>query len=156
MSARGELVGVVETAAGGRIGDLLTDRAGASAWFAGGAVAYSNESKHRLANLTPEDVARVGAVSPEMARWLAEAAGATFGAAWGIGETGIAGPQTGRRSAKPAGLAHLAIHGPTGRERIAEVQTGDDRRIENKQAFALAALRLLAAELAAPAPKAEG
>jgi nicotinamide mononucleotide (NMN) deamidase PncC len=80
----------------------------------------------------------------------------TFGAAWGIGETGIAGPQTGRRSLKPAGLAYLAVQGPTGRERIAEVQTGHDRRVENKQSFALAALRLLAAELVAPAPVAEG
>ena len=147
LSARGELLGVVETAAGGRIVDLLTDRAGASRWLAGGAIAYSNESKRLLANLTPEDTARVGAVSESMARWLAGAARRTFGAAWGIGETGIAGPQAGRRSRKPAGLAYLAVQGPTGRERIAEVQTGHDRRTENKSAFALTALGLLSEEL---------
>jgi|GEM_PF-311440 len=151
LSARGDLLGVVETAAGGRIVDLLTDRAGASRWLAGGAIAYSNESKRLLANLTPEDSARVGAVSEAMARWLAGAARRTFGAAWGIGETGIAGPQTGRRSRKPAGLAYLAVQGPTGRERIGEIQTGHDRRMENKHAFALAALRLLSEELAVAA-----
>lgn len=156
LGARSEFVAVMETAAGGRVADLLTDRAGSSGWFAGGAIAYSNESKRRLADLTPDDVARVGAVSQEMARWLASGARVTFGAAWGLGETGIAGPQIGRRSRKPAGLAYLAIHSPTGRERVAEVQTGHDRRMENKQAFALAALRLLAAELTVPTFQAEG
>jgi PncC family amidohydrolase len=144
LIARGEQVAVAESSAGGRICDLLTDLPGSSSWFAGGMVVYSNASKERIAGLRAEILARYGAVSPETAFALAEGARSWFGCAWGVGETGIAGPQTGRRSAKPAGLGHVAVIGPSGLRRAAEIATGREVRSENKEAFAHAALRLLA------------
>jgi PncC family amidohydrolase len=147
LIARGESVAVVESAAGGRICDLLTDRPGSSAWFAGGMVAYSNRSKEMVAGVASDVLVKTGTVSPETAQAMAERARRTFGAAWGIGETGIAGPQTGRRSSKPAGLAYVAVSGPAERQRVSHVSTGLDNRGGNKQAFAIAALGLLLEEL---------
>lgn len=144
---RRETLAVAESAAGGRLGDLLTDRPGSSAWFCGGILPYSNAGKQRVAGLSPEALAEHGAVSPETAIALADSARRLYGATWGIGETGIAGPQTGRRSSKPAGLAYVAVVGPNGKRRVREVNTGFDGRAANKQAFALAALGLLAEEL---------
>lgn len=147
LGERGETVAVAESAAGGRICDVLTDRPGSSAWFAGGLLAYSNASKQQVAGISPETLADYGAVSPETSEALAESARRLFGATWGIGETGIAGPQTGRRSTKPAGLAHIAVVGPNDLRQAIEVNTGFDARGDNKWAFAIAALTLLAEEL---------
>jgi PncC family amidohydrolase len=138
-----ETVAVLESGAGGRISDVLTNRPGSSAWYAGGAVAYSNASKEKLAGLTSEQLRELGAVSLGTAQALADGARQFFGASWGIGETGIAGPQTGRRSSKPAGRAYLAVSGPNQKRLAVEVTTGLDDRQANKQAFALAALQLL-------------
>ena len=151
LLARQETLAVIESAAGGRMSDLLTDRPGSSGWYAGGAVAYSHLSKQRVAGLTAEQLQALGAVSAETAQGMAEGARRFFGSTWGIGETGIAGPQTGRRSAKPAGLVYLALSGPTGPVRVREITTGVDDRRANKQAFALAALRLLLSALESPA-----
>jgi PncC family amidohydrolase len=144
LVARGEFVAVVESGAGGRIGDLLTDRPGSSAWLRGSLVAYSSASKTDLAGVPKDLLSQFGAVSGPVAMAFAEAAAARFGAAWGIGETGLAGPQTGRRSAKEAGLAYLAVTGPNGRQASRSLLTHHDDRAANKQEFALAALRLLA------------
>ncbi len=144
---RKETVAVAESSAGGRVCDLLTDRAGSSAWFAGGMIAYSNASKQQVAGIAAEQLASFGAVSSETALALAEGARRLFGTAWGIGETGIAGPQTGRRSSKPAGLSYVAVVGPGNIRRAVEVNSGSGERAENKQAFAIAALQLLAEEL---------
>jgi PncC family amidohydrolase len=147
LAARGEVLAVAESSAGGRICDLLTDRPGSSAWFVGGIVVYSGASKRQLAGLSAEVIRQHGAVSVETARGLAEGAIRLFDAAWSIGETGIAGPQTGRRSSKPAGLACLAVVGPDGRGQAIEINTGLDDRAANKEAFAVEALRLLLSEL---------
>lgn len=149
LVARGEFLAVAESAAGGRISDALTDRAGCSVWYAGGAVVYSAASKREMTGLSAEALKEHGAVSAETALALAAGARRRFGTAWGIGETGIAGPQTGRRSSKPAGLAYVAVVGPGGIERTAEINTGLDSRPENKQQFAVAALRLLVESLGA-------
>jgi PncC family amidohydrolase len=151
LSARGEKLGVIETAAGGRICDALTDRPGSSAWFAGGIVAYSGVSMSGLAGVSEDVTKKHGAVSGPTAQALADAARERFGTAWGIGETGIAGPQTGRRSAKPAGLAYVAVSGPGDRRRVVELNTGLNDRAGNKQAFARAALTLLVEQLTARA-----
>ena len=144
LVARGEFLGVVESGAGGRIGDLLTNQPGSSAWFRGSLVAYSNASKLELAGVSSDVLTRFGAASAPVAMELAHAAVAAFGATWGIGETGLAGPQVGRRSAKEAGLAYLAVAGPNGRQSSRLLLTHHDVRDANKQEFALAALRLLA------------
>jgi PncC family amidohydrolase len=142
LKERGQTLAVAETAAGGLISATLLAVPGASAWFLGGAVAYSAVAKERWLSLRagafgPGSVVSEGGVLA-MARAVREATGAT----WGLAEAGIAGPQTGRRSSKPAGLVYVAVSGPV--EAVEEIRTGLDDRAANQHAFAAAALRLLA------------
>lgn len=101
-------VAVAESCTGGLLAGRLTDRPGSSAYVLGGAVVYSNEAKVALAGVDPELLARVGAVSPEVADALADGAVARFGADVGIGVTGIAGPGGGTPE-KPVGRVHVSV-----------------------------------------------
>ena len=141
LLARQETVALVETAGGGLAAAALLAMAGASSWFLSAAVAYSVGAKERWLDLPPEVFAPDGVASAAGAVAMAAAVRRQLGATWGVAEAGIAGPQTGRRSSKPAGLAYLAVAGvvPLGRE----VRTGVDDRRANQRAFAHAALSLL-------------
>ena len=86
----------------------LVDRAGSSAYVAGGVVAYSNEAKTALLGVPAEMIAAHGAVSPEVARALADGARERFGARIGVGITGVAGPDGGTE-AKPVGYVCLCV-----------------------------------------------
>jgi nicotinamide-nucleotide amidase len=141
---RGETVAVVETSAGGLVLATLLGVPGASAWVRGGVVPYSAAARRALLGL--DDLGPAGTVSEEAALRLAEAARLRLGAAWAVAETGIAGPQTGRRSAKPAGLACLAVVGPNLRRSLT-LHLPDRGRRANMRAFAREAVRLLAAAL---------
>lgn len=141
LTERGETLAVAETAAGGSISAALLAVPGASAWFLGSAVAYSAGAKLAWLDLAPEAFGPASVVSAEGALLMARAAQTRLGATWGLAEAGIAGPQTGRRSRKPAGLVYVAVAGP--HETWGEVRTGLDGREANQQAFAAAALSLL-------------
>src|SRR5581483_3922480 len=150
LLARGEKVAVAETSAGGLINDALTDLPGSSKWDLGGAVPYTTAAKAALCGLDAAAIDAEGSVSAYTARELARGIRRRLGAAWGIGETGIAGPQTGRRSPKPAGFTYLAVAGELdGRavERAREFSSGRTDRRANKEAFAAAALELLLAAI---------
>ena len=155
LVARGETLAVAESATGGLILSLLTDVPGASVWLRGGLIPYTNEAKRDLLGVPAQTLALHGAVSAQTALAMARAAARLFGATWAVGETGIAGPQTGRRSAKPAGLTYIAVVGARdGRlvERVEQVllsRPGD--RASVKRAFADAALALLLHHVTSPA-----
>jgi PncC family amidohydrolase len=152
LGERGETVSLAETAAGGLISATLVAVPGASAWFLGGAVAYAAVAKERWLGLGTSAFGAVGAVSDTAALRMATATRQATGATWGVAEAGIAGPQTGRRSSKPAGLAYIAVDGPV--SAAEEVRTGLNDRAANQRAFAAAALALLlrALESARSAP----
>lgn len=133
-----QTVAVAETTAGGLLASLLGGPG--AVWFAGGVIAYSTAAKLQLLEIAQPALAH-GAVSGDLAVELARSARRTLRATWGIGETGIAGPQTGRRSQKPAGLVFIAVSGPV--ERVASRHTDIDDRSVNQRAFAAAALQLL-------------
>jgi len=111
LLARGETLAVAESSTGGLILSLLTDIPGASGWLGGGVVAYTNASKQHVLGVTATTLAIHGAVSGETAMEMARGVRELFRATWALGETGIAGPQTGRRSAKLPGLTYIAVHG---------------------------------------------
>ena len=149
---RGETLAVAESATGGLILSLLTDVPGASAWLRGGVVAYTNEAKRDLLGVPAAVLATSGAVSAATALEMARGARRLFGATWAVGETGIAGPQTGRRSGKPAGLTFFAVagadeDGSADRTRRLLLDKPGDRAAV-KRAFADAALALLLEALA--------
>jgi nicotinamide-nucleotide amidase len=151
LTARATTLAVAESSTGGLILSLLTDVPGASRWLRGGLVAYTNTAKRDLLGVPAAALSTHGAVSPETALEMARGARRLFGAAWALGETGVAGPQTGRRSAKPAGLTFLAVAGERDGQPIERVKRhllptpGD--RVATKRAFAEAALALLLDEL---------
>ncbi|MHB8658853.1 MAG: competence/damage-inducible protein A [Solirubrobacteraceae bacterium] len=110
----GRTIAVAESCTGGMMAARLTDRAGSSAYFRGGLVAYSNAAKAELVGVDPELIERRGAVSGEVADALADGARRRLGAAIGIGITGIAGPG-GASEAKPVGLVCFAVADAGGR-----------------------------------------
>ena len=60
VAAGGRTVAVAESCTGGLMSARLTDRAGSSAYFAGGIVAYSNEAKVELVGVDPALIERFG------------------------------------------------------------------------------------------------
>jgi nicotinamide-nucleotide amidase len=76
--------------------------------FPGGVVTYSNAEKTRLLGVPEELIARVGAVSEEVARAMASGVRSRFGTDLGVALTGIAGPDGGTPE-KPVGLVHVAL-----------------------------------------------
>jgi nicotinamide-nucleotide amidase len=111
----GQMVAVAESCTGGLMSARLTERGGSSAYFAGGIVAYSNEAKRDVVGVDTELIGRVGAVSEEVAEALAEGAISRFGAAFGIGITGIAGPDGGTDE-KPVGTVCFSIASASGEQ----------------------------------------
>ncbi len=103
----GRTIATAESCTGGLMAGRLTDRAGSSAYVLGGVVVYSNEAKVALAGVPEELIVAHGAVSPEVARALADGARSRYGADLGIGITGIAGPGGGQPE-KPVGTVCIA------------------------------------------------
>lgn len=107
LKTRGLQLALAESCTGGGIAQAVTDIAGCSDWFDRGFVTYSNASKSELLGVSPDTLARFGAVSRETA--LAMVAGALNRsvADLAIAVTGIAGPDGGT-PAKPVGTVFIA------------------------------------------------
>jgi len=98
----GRRLGLAESCSGGLLAARITDLAGASEYFAGGVVAYSDEAKAELLGVDPELIEAKGAVSPEVAEAMAIGALERFDADVAVSITGIAGPDGGSEE-KPVG-----------------------------------------------------
>jgi nicotinamide-nucleotide amidase len=101
-------IATAESCTGGLLAGRLTDLAGSSDYVLGGLVVYSNAAKTALAGVDPALIARVGAVSVEVAEALADGAIAALGADVGVGITGIAGPGGGTEE-KPVGTVCFSV-----------------------------------------------
>ncbi len=102
----GRRLGLAESCSGGLLAARITDLPGASAYMAGGLVAYSDEAKVELLGVDPDLIEEKGAVSPEVAEAMAVGALQRFGADVAVAITGIAGPEGGSES-KPVGYVCL-------------------------------------------------
>ena len=107
---RGHRIASAESCTAGMISARLAAIAGASAYFAGGVVAYSNEAKVDLLSVDQNLIEDHGAVSAQVAEAMAEGALGRFDADIAISVTGIAGPGGGS-SEKPVGTVFFAIAG---------------------------------------------
>ncbi|MCI7141051.1 competence/damage-inducible protein A [Alistipes sp.] len=141
LTERGKTLATAESCTGGTIAARFTAMPGASVYFRCGVVSYSNESKAALLGVDPATIARVGAVSEEVARQMAEGARRVAGADYAIATTGIAGP-TGGSAEKPVGTVWIAVATPEGTTAVCK-QCGTDRGqiIDRASAFAIALLR---------------
>ncbi|MEK6562975.1 MAG: competence/damage-inducible protein A [Candidatus Binatota bacterium] len=101
-------LGLAESCTGGYIGHRVTSVAGSSAYFKGGAVAYSNESKIRFLGVQRATLEEYGAVSKETAVEMAQGIRRQTEADIGVSVTGIAGP-TGGSSEKPVGTVWIGL-----------------------------------------------
>jgi len=140
LKARGETVAVAESSAGGLVCAALLAVPGASAYFRGGAVAYTRDSRRALLGITDAALDGVPPNSEPLAALLAEAARTWLATTWGLGETGAAGP-TGNRYGHPAGRACLALAGPAARS--VTLESGSSDREASMRLFGAEALRLL-------------
>ena len=112
LGAIGATVAVAESLTGGLLCAALTDPAGASATVRGGLVVYATDLKAALAGVSEALLAERGAVDPEVALALARGARTRLGATFGVGVTGVAGPDT--QDGKPVGTVFAAVAGPYG------------------------------------------
>jgi nicotinamide-nucleotide amidase len=99
---QGHRLGLAESCSAGLLAARITSLPGASAYLAGGVVAYSNEAKAELLGVDPGLIEEKGAVSPEVAEAMAIGALERFGADVAVSITGIAGPDGGSEE-KPVG-----------------------------------------------------
>ncbi|MBV9310224.1 MAG: competence/damage-inducible protein A, partial [Solirubrobacterales bacterium] len=140
-SLQGRRVAVAESCTGGLMAARITERPGSSAYFAGGAVVYSNEAKVDLVGVDPALIERHGAVSSEVAEALADGAITRFDADLGIGITGIAGPDGGSAE-KPVGLVCFSVADADG-SRITRSVRLPGGRIDVRDRSTTVALHLL-------------
>jgi PncC family amidohydrolase len=101
-------VAVAESCTGGLLGAVLSAHGGASEYFRGGAIVYSNQAKEILADIPPQLIHSHGAVSSVVAGALARGSRKRLDAKIGLGITGIAGPG-GATPGKPVGLTYVAV-----------------------------------------------
>lgn len=141
LTTRGETVATAESLTGGLVAALLTSVPGSSAVVRGGLVVYATPLKHELAAVDDELLAEHGPVHPDVAAQLADGARVVCGATWGIGLTGVAGPDP--QDGIEPGVVHIGVSGSS----AAEVRTigVDGNRHQVRSAAVVAALDLLRA-----------
>jgi nicotinamide-nucleotide amidase len=141
-------IATAESCTGGLVAHMITALAGVSPFFPGGVVAYSNSAKVDLLGVSPDLLARHGAVSAEVAEAMAVGVRGRLGADLGLSVTGIAGPM-GATPDKPVGLVYLGLANADGamsrRLEIGPEQPRDIiQRRASKHALNWARLSLLA------------
>jgi len=140
LKERKQTVAVAESSAGGLISATLLAVPGASAYFLGGGVIYTQAARRGLLRVGDEAVKGIRSSTEAYAQLNAKAVRDLLGTTWGLAETGASGP-TGNRYGDAAGHACIAVAGPV--ERVITVETGDADRERNMWAFTRAALKLL-------------
>jgi nicotinamide-nucleotide amidase len=139
LTERGQWLAVMESLTGGLLSSVITDSPGSSRHFIGGIVAYNPDLKVQM-GVPREVIDQYGVISEQMARAMAHAVREYLHADYGLGITGVAGPD--KQEDKPVGTVHIAIEGPDG------VVTGMGpgwraSREDTKRLSVLAALNLL-------------
>jgi nicotinamide-nucleotide amidase len=138
-------IALAESCTGGLLAHRLTNIPGSSDYFLFSGVTYSNESKRKVLGVLPATIEKYGAVHEETAREMAKGVMQIAKATYGLSTTGIAGPAGGTKE-KPVGTVCIGL--------ATESTVIGHRfyfpamnRIQNKEAFATAALKLLLNEL---------
>jgi nicotinamide-nucleotide amidase len=140
LKERRETVAIAESSTGGLISAALLGVAGASAYFVGGAVVYTQTARRALLDIPDAAMAGMRASTEPYALLLARTARTRHATGWAVAETGATGP-TGNRYGDAAGHSCIAVVGAS--ERAITLETGSGDRRANMLAFAAAALDLL-------------
>jgi nicotinamide-nucleotide amidase len=108
LREKGWTLSIAESCTGGLISDRITNISGSSDYFMGGMVNYSNESKAKHLGIPLDYIKRYGAVSPQVARKMAQGVRKAFDTTFGLSTTGVAGP-TGGTKRSPVGRVFLGF-----------------------------------------------
>lgn len=145
LRAKKHHIAIAESSTGGLVSSALLSVAGASDYFLGGAVVYTQQSRETFLGLTAADLTGLRPSTEAYAMLAARRVRERFHCEWGLAETGATGP-TGNRYGDKPGHSCIAIAGPS--EHAITIETGHGDRVANMRAFAAAALDLLAKALA--------
>jgi nicotinamide-nucleotide amidase len=137
-------VATAESCTGGLVAGAITDIPGSSDIFDRGFVTYSNAAKTQMLGVDPALIARVGAVSEEVAKAMAEGALARSDATVAVSVTGVAGP--GGSGRKPEGMVCFGLATASG-TRTETVRFGALGRGPVRAASVAHALDLLLSEI---------
>ncbi len=138
LKARNETISVAESSTAGLLSAALLAIPGASAYFLGGAVVYTRQSRAELLAVTEQELTGITPSTEPYALLFARKIRGKLATTWSLGETGTAGP-TGSRYGHAAGHSCIAVIGPNA-ERSMTVETGKSDRLDNMRAFSIAAL----------------
>lgn len=100
-----------ESCTGGEIARKIVSKSGASAYFKGGVVSYSNEAKENVLGVDAALLKKHGAVSKEVVLAMALEASKVFKSDYAVSTSGIAGPSGGTLK-KPVGLVWIGVKTP--------------------------------------------
>ena len=145
LRERGISLATAESCTGGLVGHVLTEIPGASEWYVGGIVSYSDRLKRDELGVAEDTLLHHGAVSAQTCVAMAEGARRRYGATLAVAITGVAGPDGGSVS-KPVGLTYVGVADDRGHD-VRRFQWHGDRR-QNKLDSAGASLELLLEHLA--------
>jgi len=143
LTNRSLTLSLAESCTGGAIATLMTGNPGASKFFMGGVVAYSNRIKVDMLGVQPELIERHGAVSQPVVESMALGAQTRFGSDYAIATSGVAGPDGGSE-AKPVGTIWIAVaRGQEVHSMRFRFGNSRQRNIQRSSIVALNMLRLL-------------
>ena len=108
LKSRNLMVATAESCTGGNIARVLTTFPGSSDFFKGSVVAYSNEVKMNVLQVSSEDLEKYGAVSQLVVEQMAQGARKLLRSDVAIATSGIAGP-AGGTGEKPVGTVWIAV-----------------------------------------------
>jgi PncC family amidohydrolase len=144
LKERKETLAVAESSAGGLINAALVAVPGASAYYLGGVVVYTVQSRTALMGIDKPEMAGMRSASEPYAQLMARRVREKVGATWGLAESGASGP-SGNRYGDAPGHACIAVSGPL--EAVITVETGSADREANMWRFAQEAIGLLRSRL---------
>jgi len=140
LLTKNKTLSIAESCTGGNIAHLITSVPGSSAYFTGGVVAYSNEIKTRVLDVSVSNIDTYGAVSKQVVEEMAIGVLNKFNTDFAIATSGIAGPDGGTKD-KPVGTTWIAVADKT--KVISKLFVFGDQRERNIQRASLTALNML-------------
>ncbi|ORU94002.1 MAG: damage-inducible protein CinA [Cycloclasticus sp. symbiont of Bathymodiolus heckerae] len=139
---QGKTFAVAESCTGGWLAKMVTDLEGSSAWFLGGVVSYSNESKNKLLGVPMNCINEYGAVSEQVAEFMVDGVQKVFLSTVSVSITGIAGPLGGTKD-KPVGLVCFGVKHSKERVKLRQQVFKGDRNDVRLQAVKMALLLVI-------------